>query len=84
MVLLETRLTALRIEVKSLEMGLIEHLAAPAIYRCLYGHLCYFGIQYCKGEIIFLIFHEETTFDCVAAINVGLPCGLPKPTSTLL
>jgi len=43
-------LTAVRIEVKIVERRLVEHLAAPAIKRCFYGHLCNFGIQYIKGK----------------------------------
>jgi hypothetical protein len=37
-------LTAVKIEVNILERDLVEHLAAPAIKRCLYGNLCNFSI----------------------------------------
>jgi hypothetical protein len=42
-------LTAEKIEVKILEKGLVENLAAPMITFFLYGH-CNCGIQYSKGR----------------------------------
>jgi hypothetical protein len=35
-------LTIVKIEIVILKGGLVEHLAAPAISRCLYGRLCNF------------------------------------------
>ena len=34
-----------RDNVRRMDRGLVEHLAEPAMNRCLYGFLCIFGIQ---------------------------------------
>ena len=38
--------TDVKIVVINFDNGLMEHLAEPAMKRCLYGSLCNFGIQY--------------------------------------
>ena len=43
-------MTAVSIEVKRFERGLVVHFAGPAIYNCLYGFLWSFEIQYIDGR----------------------------------
>jgi hypothetical protein len=52
-------LTAVEIEVEILERGLLEHLASPAILRCLYGQLWNFGIQYSPEISWYQLFYNS-------------------------
>jgi len=78
--------------VRSFDRDLVVHLADPAIYLSLYGHLCNLGIQYKEGKstqssLIHYPKDEITDLESISslesdvAVYVGLPVLLLMPSS---
>ena len=89
-------LTAVRIRVRIWERGLVDHLAEPAIYLCLYGFLWSLGIQYSLGtsmpssgtEIPNVStaewwFCRISSFDIAVRLYVGFPVMVLIPSSSI-